>query len=260
MERIGFVWLNQSFLLRSYKRCRSSVAFRFNFISRPKSLHVFVPCKSSKRCTHTSTCLRAQIRLPQVSEVQRASFDECIPLARNICFRLQEEPQDDEAYEVLREMLSREEGARAFFVEYLSDFELRLADKKPPFKLEKLLKDCDEHVPNLLARNLAMSVAREVDLGTDEQKDTEKDKFIDSHRKSSSSNFGETFGGPTMVKERTALLIDSIASSEIARELVALWFSIRSRKGKYVPFLERQNFRKDQLETIQKTVEMFIGA
>jgi hypothetical protein len=31
-------------------------------------------------------------------------------------------------------MLSREESARAFFVEYLSDFELNLADKKPPYK------------------------------------------------------------------------------------------------------------------------------
>jgi hypothetical protein len=97
-------------------------------------------------------------------------------------------------------------------------------------RLEKLLKDCDTLVPNLLARNLALSVAREVDI-MKEANETEIEKNDVSLKDRLSESVGEIYGDPTMVKERTALLIDSVASSGIARELVALWFSIRSRNG-----------------------------
>ncbi|GJQ10700.1 hypothetical protein GpartN1_g2491.t1 [Galdieria partita] len=266
MERVfGFSCLSHCWIAHSYNRVRrpcinySSFQCKF-FKSTPESTqgHIQSRNKATKH-RQRATCLRAQVKLPQIGEVQTANFDQCIPLARKICFRLQEEPQDEEAYKVLKELLSREEGARAFFVEYLSDYELSLPDKKPPFKLEKLLKDCDAYVPNLLARNLAMSVAREVDLAKDFG-GTEKEQRESSLSGNWTDNVEDGHGGPTMVKERTSLLIDSIASSEIARELVAMWFSIRSRKGKYAHFLERQNFRKDQLDVLQRTLEMFIGA
>ncbi|EME32665.1 hypothetical protein Gasu2_21970 [Galdieria sulphuraria] len=256
----SYSWIAQSFN-RFHPRCIQPTCFRSKVTKlcpkRPRSS--LLSDNNATKYPQKAIYLTAQVKLPQISEVQNATFDQCLPLARNICFRLQEEPQDENAYQVLKELLSREEGARAFFVEYLSDYELSLPDKKPPFKLEKLLKDCDEYVPNLLARNLAMSVAKEVDLAND-SKNAENEEVDDTGSGSWSDSVEESSGGPTMVKERTALLIDSIASSEIARELVALWFSIRSRKGKYVHFLERQKFRKDQLDVIQRTLEVFIGA
>lgn len=162
------------------------------------------------------------------------SFEEAIALTQSLLSHLQQgQLSDSELESVTRKLVSSQNGARGFFVTYLTD-ERRFADEPSPAVLSAL-ESSAEIVSELLVKNLAMSAA-----------------MVVAHRRRQDEEMAQQ---SARVSDRSAHLIQSLQLPR-ADELAQLMLeSARTGEGHYQSFLQRWRYDEEQREAIEQAVQ-----
>lgn len=162
------------------------------------------------------------------------SFQAAIALSQALLDRLQQGNMTAKALEsIVQALVSTENGARGFFVTYLSD-DRPLADNPEPAVLAAL-QTSPAIVAPLLVKNLAMSTAMAI-----------------THRR----NQDETMAnGSDRVRSRTLQLIQWLQLSEVQVEAQQLLQAIETGTGNYQPFLDRWGYDLEQQSAMEQALD-----
>ena len=136
----------------------------------------------------------------------------------------------------LTELVSTENGARGFFVTYLTS-DLSYTEY-PSLEVITALKTSPILVNELLVKNLAMSTA-----------------MVIYHR---SQGDEENAQGSEKVQEKTGQLIKQLLSQSLAEKLQQLATSLNTGQGEYQAFLERWGYDDCQRQAIAKIIQPFL--
>ncbi|NES96764.1 MAG: hypothetical protein F6K32_16295 [Desertifilum sp. SIO1I2] len=165
---------------------------------------------------------------------QEVSFENAIALTQSLleqfCSRQLTPSQLTEAVTAL---VQTENGARGFFVTYLTRDRQELADI-PNDAIVEALKTSPEIVAELLVKNLAMSAAMEI-----------------SHQR---RNDPQMVAGSQQVQRRSAELLQHLSSPEIQQKLQALLTNLETGSGSYQAFLERWGYDSEQKSAIRQAI------
>ncbi len=137
---------------------------------------------------------------------------------------------DREKEEEVRKLVSTENGARGFFVVYLTADNPAVEEVSTP--IINALKSSPKIVSELLVKNLAMSAAMAI-----------------THVRNNDSAMAEK---SKRVTQRCLNLIESLQLPEVTENVQEMLKSIREGEGKYVAFLERWEYDKEQKQAIAK--------
>ena len=134
------------------------------------------------------------------------------------------------------ELVSTENGARGFFVTYLtSDLS---HTEYPSLEVITALKTSPIFVNELLVKNLAMSTA-----------------MVIYHRGQGDE---ENAQGSEKVQEKTGQLIKQLLSQSLGEKLQQLATSLNTGQGEYQAFLERWGYDDCQRQAIAKIIQPFL--
>jgi hypothetical protein len=134
------------------------------------------------------------------------------------------------------ELVSTENGARGFFVTYLtSDLS---HTEYPSLEVITALKTSPILVNELLVKNLAMSTA-----------------MVIYHR---SQGDKENAQGSEKVQEKTGQLIKQLLSPALGEKLQQLATSLNTGQGEYQAFLERWGYDNYQRQAIAEIIQPFL--
>lgn len=162
------------------------------------------------------------------------SFEEAIALTQSLLESLE---QGQVSASILKQAVSNlvasENGARGFFVTYLSD-ERSFIDESIPTVVEGL-KSAPQVVSPLLVKNLAMSTAMGI-----------------THRRNQKAELAE---GSDRVRSRTARLIQALPLPQLQEQATQLVESIDTGSGHYQKFLERWGYDDEQKQSIRSALE-----
>jgi hypothetical protein len=136
----------------------------------------------------------------------------------------------------LTELVSTENGARGFFVTYLTS-DLPYTEH-PSLEVITALKTSPILVNELLVKNLAMSTA-----------------MVIYHR---SQGDEENAQGSEKVQEKTGQLIKQLLSQSLGEKLQQLATSLNTGQGEYQAFLERWGYDDCQRQAIAKIIQPFL--
>lgn len=132
----------------------------------------------------------------------------------------------------VRDLVSSENGARGFFVTYLSD-DRPLADSPTPAVIQALSAAPDVVSP-LLVKNLAMSTAMAI-----------------THRRNQDDSLAQ---GSDRVQARTMALLQVLPFPQLREQAQRLVASIATGAGDYHAFLQRWQYDTEQQQAIQQAV------
>jgi len=138
--------------------------------------------------------------------------------------------------EKLTDLVSTENGARGFFVTYLTS-DLSYSEY-PSLEVITALKTSPIFVNELLVKNLAMSTA-----------------MVIYHR---SQGDEENAQGSEKVQEKTSQLIKELLSPALGEKLQQLATSLNRGQGEYQAFLERWGYDDCQRQAIAKIIQPFL--
>ncbi len=162
------------------------------------------------------------------------SFPEAIALTQSFLAQMSEGTLSEADIATVTENLVRtENGARGFFVTYLTD-EGPLADQPSPGIFQGL-KSSEEIVSELLVKNIAMSSA-----------------MVIAHRRSGDEAMAQ---GSERVRDRSAHLIRTLALPMMKQGVESLLATIHSGSGSYQPFLERWKYDAEQKAAIATALQ-----
>jgi hypothetical protein len=136
----------------------------------------------------------------------------------------------------ITELVSTENGARGFFVTYLTR-DLPYTEH-PSLEVITALKTSPILVNELLVKNLAMSTA-----------------MVIYHR---SQGDEENAQGSEKVQEKTGQLIKQLLSQSLGEKLQQLATSLNTGQGEYQAFLERWGYDDCQRQAIAKIIQPFL--
>lgn len=165
----------------------------------------------------------AAITFEQAIHLTRALLDEMA--AGNL--------SEAEIASMLTDLMSSENGARGFFVTYLTD-DRDFADQPSP-AIAQALKTSPEIVSELLVKNVAMSTAMAI-----------------SHRRQQNEDMAQ---GSDRVQRRTAHLIQLVQLPQVSQKAEKLQESAATGTGEYQTFLDRWNYDAEQRQAIQAALE-----
>jgi hypothetical protein len=164
---------------------------------------------------------------------ESVTFEDAIALTQSFLNNLSAEELDEQEIQtVVTSLVKTENGARGFFVTYLTD-DRTLADN-PSTGIIEALKSSPEIVDELLVKNLAMSSAMAI-----------------AHRR---NNDEEAAKGSDSVRQRTANLIKQLQSDLMTNKLKELSKSAATGEGEYQAFLKRWGYDEEQKKVIQKAI------
>ncbi len=152
------------------------------------------------------------------------SFEAAISLTQQMMEQLTLKQLEAPLKETVIKLLSTRNGARGFFVAYLTDA-APLADNPDPEIIEALQQSSDQ-VPELLVKNLAMSTAMEIT----HQRNGQPDQAQQS----------------AQVSRRSADLIKRVGGEPLRTEAKALWQSVTESTGSYTLFLKKWGYDVEQ--------------
>ncbi|MGI0489160.1 hypothetical protein ACN4EK_27425 [Pantanalinema rosaneae CENA516] len=162
------------------------------------------------------------------------SFEQAIAVTQALLEQMaQEELSSSEIELVLRALVSTENGARGFFVTYLSD-DRPFADYPNP-AIVNALKTAPAIVAPLLIKNLAMSTAMAI-----------------THRRNQHEDLAQ---GSDRVRARSAQFIQLLQLPELQTHAQHLWHSLTTGTGEYQTFLERWSYDAEQRQAMQQALE-----
>lgn len=167
------------------------------------------------------------------------SFEQAIDLSQSLITAMaQGELTEAEIVDLLTELVKSENGARGFFVTYLSD-DQPLADQ-PSDAVVQALRTSPEIVAELMAKNLAMSTAMAI-----------------SHRRNDREDMAQ---GSDRVRSRSIHLIQLLQLPTLSQKLQQLHESIATGIGTYQTFLDRWNYDAEQRQAIRTVIESVMQA
>jgi hypothetical protein len=169
-----------------------------------------------------------------VSIPDSVTFEEAIALTQSLMAQMAAgELSAPEIADAIAQLVKSENGARGFFVTYLTS-EGTLADNPSP-EVIQALQSSPDIVSELLVKNLAMSAAQAV-----------------THRRKGNEEMAQ---GSDRVRSRTTHLIEQLQLSELRDRIVALHESAATGKGSYQPFLQRWGYDTQQRQVICEVLE-----
>jgi hypothetical protein len=168
---------------------------------------------------------------------ETVTFEQAIALTQSLLSLVEAgELKELEIAAVISELVKTENGARGFFVTYLTS-ESSLADN-PPTAVVQALRTSPE-VVELLVKNLAMSAAQAV-----------------FHRRSHKEDMAQD---SERVHQRTAHLIKLVDLPAVCDRLQQLQETITRGEGSYKAFLERWGYDTEQRQVICQALQQVIS-
>jgi hypothetical protein len=162
------------------------------------------------------------------------SFEAAIAAAQSLLNQREQGGIEDAAFgAAVTELTATHNGARGFFVTYLTDSR-GLVDTLIPV-VAAALQHSTEIPPELLVKNLAMSTAMEI-----------------THRRSHNP---EQAAQSAQVQQRTAALITLLGFPYVKAEAQGLWKSIATETGDYAAFLKRWGYDAEQKRAIAHSLQ-----
>jgi hypothetical protein len=165
---------------------------------------------------------------------EEVTFEQAIALSQALVDQMAEGAIADDLLEpAIAQLVASENGARGFFVTYLSD-ERPIAEP-PTAAVISGLKTAPAIVAPLMVKNLAMSTAMAI-----------------AHRRNQDEALAQ---GSDRVKARSADILQAIQSNETNAQIHALITSIDTQAGDYAPFLKRWGYDSEQQQAIRQALE-----
>lgn len=162
------------------------------------------------------------------------SFQQAIELTQSLVSCLEQGTASDaEAARTIAALVQTVDGARGFFVGYLTD-DRSLADH-PSTAVVQALRTSPEVVSDLLVKNLAMSTAMAI-----------------AHRRNENL---EMAAGSDRVRSRSAHLMMQLQLPEIEQKAQQLRAATESADGEYLDFLNRWKYDAEQREAIREAID-----
>ena len=162
------------------------------------------------------------------------SFEEAIALTQGLLDGMEQgQVTEPEIENVVRELVRSENGARGFFVTYLSD-DRSLADQPTPAVIQAL-QTVPDVVSSLLIKNLAMSTAMAM-----------------THRRNQHEEMAQ---GSDRVRSRTLHVVQVLQLPELKEQAALLAATIQTGAGEFQPFLQRWQYDAEQQQAIYQTLE-----
>lgn len=163
---------------------------------------------------------------------EAVSFEQAIALTQSLLTQIDQQALTPAAIEAaVAALVQTENGARGFFVTYLTD-QRSPADFPHP-AIVQALKTAPDQVADLLVKNLAMSSAMAV-----------------THRRNQSEELAQ---GSDHVRSRTACLMQVLQMAAVTRQAKQLHQSLTG-VGEYSAFLDRWGYDAEQRQTIQQAL------
>jgi hypothetical protein len=168
---------------------------------------------------------------------ESVTFEEAIALTQSLLSQQQAgELSQQEAGDAIAQLIKTANGARGFFVTYLTS-EGTLADTPSPDVIQALQSSPDT-VAELLVKNLAMSAAMAV-----------------THRRNGDQHNAQ---GSDRVRMRTLRLIEQIELSQVHDIALALRESAVTGAGTYKTFLQTWGYDAEQRQIISQVLDRVI--
>jgi hypothetical protein len=166
------------------------------------------------------------------------TFEAAIALTQRLLDRLaQKEQLEAPLKEIVSKLVSTQNGARGFFVAYLTDARPFADDPDP--EIIEALKSSLEGVSELLVKNLAMSTAMAITHTRNAQPDQAQQSL--------------------QVSRRSADLIDRVGGDRLTAEAQDLWQSVTDSSGSYTTFLKKWGYDAEQKAAIASRVEAVLS-
>ena len=165
------------------------------------------------------------------------SFEEAIALTQSFLAEMEQGSLSDSKIEgTIAALAASENGARGFFVTYLTD--ARSFVDQPSNSVVEGLRSSPEIVSELLVKNLAMSTA-----------------MILAHTRNQNLDMAK---GSERVQQRTVQLIQLVKLAIGQTKLHRLSETIATGSGHYQSFLDRWGYDVEQREAIQQILKKVI--
>lgn len=166
---------------------------------------------------------------PMILSQAPVTFEAAISQSQALLTAIAEQRLNDQAFaQQVKTLVQTENGARGFFVTYLTA-DLPQADQPSPALLAAL-QTSPEIVSELLVKNLAMASATAV-----------------LHRRQQSPELAQ---GSEQVRQRTVNLINQLALPPLTPKLLALKTTVTTGQGDYQAFIERWDYDAEQKAAI----------
>lgn len=168
---------------------------------------------------------------------EAVTFEEAIALTQSLLSTMEAgELSNQEFAEAIAQLVKSENGARGFFVTYLTS-EGTLADNPSP-ELICALQSSPDTVAELLVKNLAMSAA-----------------IAMTHRREGNEEIAQ---GSDQVRSRTIHLIEQTEMLEVGEFATQLHESAATGEGAYKAFLQQWDYDAQQRQEICDALEQII--
>lgn len=169
-----------------------------------------------------------------LSVPEAITFEQAIHLTHTLLAEMEAGNLSNAAIEsTLSDLVSSENGARGFFVTYLTNDRTLPDQPSPP--VVRALQSSPEIVAELLVKNVAMSTAMAI-----------------THRRNQNEEMAQ---GSDRVQRRTAKLIQLVQLPQVTEKASKLQASAATGTGEYQPFLDRWNYDAEQRQAIQAAVQ-----
>jgi hypothetical protein len=168
---------------------------------------------------------------------ESVTFEEAIALTQSLLAQLEAgELSQEDVSEAIAQLVKSENGARGFFVTYLTS-EGTLADNPSPAVIQALQSSPDT-VAELLVKNLAMSAAMAV-----------------AHRRNDNEQMAQ---GSDRVRSRTTNLIKQLKLTQVRELSGQLRESTLTGEGTYKTFLNRWGYDAEQRQVMREALDQVI--
>lgn len=165
------------------------------------------------------------------------TFEAAIALTQRLLDMLTQGPLETSLKALVSKLLSTRNGARGFFVAYLTD--ARPFADHPDSEIIDALKSCPEEVSELLVKNLAMSTAMAITHTRNAQSDQAQQSL--------------------QVSRRSADLIGQVGGDRLMAEAQDLWQSVTASSGSYTTFLKKWGYDAEQKAAIASRLEAVLS-
>lgn len=165
------------------------------------------------------------------------TFEQAITLTQSLMDQLADQDLLDAELEVaVSQLVQHENGARGFFVSYLTD-PRPLADTPSP-GLIQALRSAPELVAELLVKNLAMATAMAM-----------------THRRNQNQDMAQ---GSDRVQQRVIRLIQQVQLPQVQSRLTQMQTSLETDTGPYQDFLNRWGYDAEQRQAITQALSQLL--
>lgn len=171
---------------------------------------------------------------PEFSIPNSISFEEAMDTTQTLLEQVEKGAVTDQALErAIAALVATENGARGFFVVYLSDG--RSLPPEADVAVVEALKTSPKVIASLLIKNLAMSTAMAI-----------------FHRRNQNE---ELVSGSDRVQQRSSSLIQTLQTPDLKQEAHLLASSIDQQGDEYQAFLERWGYDEEQRQAIRQSLQ-----